>query len=48
MALVSRDIEKARRLASEHGVPFAHNRLDECLVNPQVEAVYAATPQANI
>jgi predicted dehydrogenase len=44
VALVSRDIEKARRLASEHEVSSAYDSLDECLANPQVEAVYIATP----
>ncbi len=44
VALVSRDIEKARRLASEHDVPSAYDSLDKCLTNHQVEAVYVATP----
>src|ERR1700721_999889 len=44
VALVSRDGEKARRLATLHGVPSAYDSLEECLANPQVEAVYIATP----
>jgi predicted dehydrogenase len=47
VALVSRDGEKARRLASQHDVPWAYDNLAECLANPQVEAVYIATPPAN-
>ena len=44
VALVSRDGEKARRLATLHGVTAAYDNLEECLANPQVEAVYIATP----
>jgi predicted dehydrogenase len=47
VALVSRDGEKARRLASQHDVSHAYNSLEECLANPEVEAVYIATPPAN-
>jgi predicted dehydrogenase len=47
VALVSRDREKARRLASQHGVACAYDSLEECLANPQVEAVYIATPPGN-
>ena len=44
VAVVSRDLKKARRLSDVHGAAFAYDRLDECLANPQVEAVYIATP----
>jgi len=44
IALVSRDAEKARRVALLHGVPYAYNSLEDCLANPLVEAVYIATP----
>jgi predicted dehydrogenase len=44
VAVVSRDLEKARRMASLHGSAYAYDSLDECLANPQVEAVYIATP----
>jgi predicted dehydrogenase len=44
VALVSRDLAKARRLGEMHGAAFAYDSLDECLANPQVEAVYIATP----
>jgi predicted dehydrogenase len=47
VGLVSRDVEKARRLAKVHGAPFSYDSLDECLDNPQVEAVYIATPPGN-
>jgi predicted dehydrogenase len=44
VALVSRDIEKARRLGKVHGAAFSYDSLDECLDNPQVEAVYIVSP----
>jgi len=44
VALISRDLTRARRLGEVHGVAFAYDSLDECLANPQVEAVYIATP----
>jgi predicted dehydrogenase len=44
IAVVSRDSEKARRVASSHGVPYAYGSLEDCLANPLVEAVYIATP----
>jgi predicted dehydrogenase len=44
VALVSRDPEKARRLAALHDVPYCYNALDDCLANPEVEVVYIATP----
>ncbi len=47
VALVSRDLEKARRLGKVHGAAFSYDSLDECLDNPQVEAVYIVTPPGN-
>jgi predicted dehydrogenase len=47
IAVVSRNIEKARRLATQHGAPHAYDSLEECLQNPLVEAVYIATPPGN-
>jgi glucose-fructose oxidoreductase len=47
VAVISRDREKARRLGEVHGAAFAHDSLDECLANSQVEAVYIATPPGN-
>lgn len=44
VALVSRDAEKSRRLAALHGAAYTYDNLEECLANPQVEAVYIATP----
>jgi predicted dehydrogenase len=44
VALVSRDAEKARRLAALHGAAYTYDSLEECLANSQVEAVYIATP----
>ncbi len=44
VALVSRDPEKSRRLAALHGAAYTYDSLEECLANPQVEAVYIVTP----
>jgi predicted dehydrogenase len=45
-AVVSGDREKAARLAKEFGAGrhYTYNQFDECLKNPDVEAVYIATP----
>jgi predicted dehydrogenase len=45
--VVSRDLEKARRLGKEHGAAFCYDSLDQCLANPEVEAVYIVTPPGN-
>jgi predicted dehydrogenase len=47
VAVVSRDGAKARRLATQHGAAYAYDSLARCLENPQVEAVYIATPPGN-
>jgi predicted dehydrogenase len=47
IAVVSRDGDKARRLAAQHGAAYAYTSLDACLANPEVEAVYIVTPPAN-
>jgi predicted dehydrogenase len=48
VALVSRDIRKARRLARRFKASAAYSaeELGACLANPQVSAVYLATPQS--
>jgi predicted dehydrogenase len=45
IALVSGDAQKAQRLARKFGAPFhsTYDRLEECLRNPEIEAVYIAT-----
>src|SRR5580704_8128563 len=47
VALVSRDKGKAKRLAGNFNVPAYYTATDyaECLANPEVAAVYIATPQ---
>jgi len=47
VALVSRDKKKATRVAREFRATAAYdqNEFGECLANPDVEAVYVATPQ---
>jgi predicted dehydrogenase len=46
MAVVSGDKEKARKLAAEFkaGRAYSYTEFAECLKNPQVDAVYIATP----
>ena len=43
-AVGSRGIDSARRFASEFGVPRAHGSYEELLADPEVQAVYIATP----
>jgi predicted dehydrogenase len=43
-ALWSRSEEKARRLAAEHGIPFATAELDRILDRPDVDLVSVTTP----
>ena len=47
VATVSRDPKKAERLAGQYGAAYSYNSLEECLTNPEVEAVYIVTPPAN-
>ena len=46
VALVSRDKDKAARLRAKHKAAYAYgaNEYDACLENPEVSAVYIATP----
>jgi predicted dehydrogenase len=46
-ALVSRDKDKASRLARQFQAPYSYNQqqFSECLKNPEVRAIYIATPQ---
>src|SRR5713226_5766225 len=46
IAVVSGDREKARRLAAEFGAPhhYSYAQYSACLKNPEVTAVYIATP----
>src|SRR6202049_1779020 len=49
VAVVSGDKKKARKLAEQFnaGHAFSYDKLAECLSNPEVEAVYLATPQSD-
>jgi predicted dehydrogenase len=46
IALVSGDARKAKRLAVQFGASHTYDTFDGCLRNPQVEAVYIATPNS--
>jgi len=43
-ALMVRDLERARKLAEEHGVPSYYDSVDGVLTDPEVDAVHVATP----
>jgi len=44
MAVGSRSLEKAQAFAKEFGVPKAHGSYEALLADPEVQAVYIATP----
>jgi len=43
-AVMRRDYVKARDYARRHGVPRAHRHADDLIADPEVDAVYVATP----
>lgn len=45
-AVASRDLEKARAFASEHGIPKAYGSYRELVEDPEVDIVYIATPHS--
>lgn len=44
VAVMRRDLDKARDYARRHGVPRVHARSDDLIADPEVDAVYVATP----
>ena len=46
VAVASRDLERARGFATEHGIPTAHGGYPALLADPDVEAVYLPLPNA--
>lgn len=44
VAVMRRDLEKARDFAQRHGVHRVYNRVEDLLADPLVNAVYVATP----
>ena len=44
LAVASRDLAKAQAFAKEHGVARAYGSYDELLADPDVDAIYIATP----
>jgi predicted dehydrogenase len=44
VAVVRRDLDRARQYAAEHGIPKAHASVDDLLADPEVNAVYISTP----
>jgi D-xylose 1-dehydrogenase (NADP+, D-xylono-1,5-lactone-forming) len=45
-AVASREIERARSYATEHGIERAHGSYEELLADPEVEAVYISLPNS--
>ncbi|MBD8585005.1 Gfo/Idh/MocA family oxidoreductase [Frigoribacterium sp. CFBP 13729] len=43
-AVGSRDADKAKRFAEDHGITTAHGSYDDLVADPEVDAVYVATP----
>ena len=46
VAVVSRERARGETFAEEHGVPRAYDELDAALSDPEIEAVWVATPHA--
>ncbi len=46
LAVMRRDLEKARDFAARHKVPLWYDNADALLNNPDIDAVYIATPPA--
>ncbi len=44
MAVMRRDLEKAKDYAERHGVPMATDRAEDLLENDEIDAIYIATP----
>jgi predicted dehydrogenase len=44
VAVMRRDVARARDYAARHGVPTVHPRADDLIQDPAVDAVYVATP----
>jgi len=46
LAVGSRDLEKAKKFADEHKIPRAYGSYEQLLADPDVDAVYIATPNS--
>src|SRR3954469_21503427 len=47
VAVMRRDLAKAQDYARRHGVPRAYDRADALIADPEVDAVYIATPPSS-
>jgi predicted dehydrogenase len=47
VAVMRRDVAKAEDYARRHGVPTVHRSADDLISDPQVDAVYIATPPSS-
>ena len=46
VAVGSRSTERARAFAAEFGIPHAHGSYEALVADPQVDAIYIGTPNA--
>lgn len=46
LAAASRNLNKAHEFAEKHGIPKAYGRYEEMLLDPDIDAVYIATPNS--
>jgi len=47
VAVMRRDIDKARDFAQRHGVPRVHATADDLIADPDVDVIYIATPPSS-
>ena len=47
MGAASRSLEKAGEFASNYGIPRAFGSYDELLSDPEIDAIYVATPHSH-
>ena len=47
VAVMRRDVAKARDYAARHGVPRVHKRAEDLIQDPGVDAIYVATPPSS-
>ena len=44
VAVGSRSLDRAQAIAAEHGIPRAHGSYDALVTDPEIDAIYVATP----
>lgn len=46
VAIAARDADRARRFAAKHGIPAVHDRYEDVLQDPHIDAVYIPLPNS--